>query len=104
MKSFDQILKEGKGKVKAPEKKHKKWRESINILMEILHTINDMYGTTNEHQVEIKSSNCSGCGAASFIIEIRDIDDRGRKIKYHRGQWLAKSDKTYYCEKCKKGK
>jgi len=104
MKSFDQILKEGKDKAKTPENESKKWREYINLLMETLHALNGMYGTTDEHQVKIKPSNCEGCGAASFIIMIRDISSRDKIIKFHRGRWMATEDGLYYCERCKKGK
>jgi hypothetical protein len=104
MKSFDQILKEGKDKAKTPDDGAKKWRECINLLMETLHTLNDMYDTTDKHQIKIKPNNCKECGAASFIIMIRDILDRERIIRFHRGRWITTEDNVYYCEKCKKGK
>ena len=103
MKSFEDILKEGKGKVKAPDDNTKKWRGAINSLMDALHSLNHMYGTTREHQFKIKPNNCKQCDAASFLIAVRDITQRDRIIKYHKGNWVVVDDK-YYCEKCKKGK
>jgi hypothetical protein len=105
MKSFEEILREGKDKAKsAPWNPSNKWREHINLLMELLHSLNDMYGTTDEHQLKIKSSSCNDCGMASFVIAVRDISNREQIIKFHRGRWLATEDGNYYCERCKKGK
>jgi hypothetical protein len=106
MKSFEEILKEGKDKAvsQAPANTPRRWRELVNLLMETLHSINDMYGTTDEHQIKVRASNCNGCSKASFIIAIRDITSRERIMKFHRGRWVAMDKDTYYCEKCKKGK
>lgn len=105
MKSFEEILKDGKNKAKAAAPNiEKRWKEQINLLMETLHSLNEMYGTEVEHQVKIKSSNCNKCKKASFIIAIRDIINRERIMKFHRGRWIALDKDTYFCEKCKKGR
>lgn len=105
MKSFEEILKEGKNKAKsASVNTTNKWRDQVNLLMELLHSLNNMYGTNDEHQLKIKASSCKDCKAASFVIAIRDISNRERVIKFHRGRWLATEDGNYYCEACKKGK
>ena len=72
--------------------------------METLHSLNDMYGTTNEHQLKVKTNKCYDCSKASFIITIRDLSDREQIMKFHRGKWLAASNGNFYCEKCRKGK
>lgn len=104
MKNFEEILEEGKSKAKTPENTTKRWRDQINLLMEILHSLNDMYGTANEHQVKVKTSSCKGCKRASFVIAIRDITRRDRIMKFHRGRWTVSDKGVYYCDKCKKGK
>ena len=104
MKSFDEILKDGKNKAKAQESTDKKWRNLINLLMETLHSVNDMYGTTEEHQVKIRPSNCDKCRKASFVIATRDITSRERIMKFHRGGWVPLDKDTYFCDRCKKGK
>lgn len=101
MKTFDEILEEGKNRVVKPGSPHKKWKDCINTLMDTLHTLNGMFGTTKEHQVKIRTTNCNKCKAASFIIAVRDVSNRDRIIKFHRGNWKAEDGNIYYCEKCK---
>lgn len=100
MKSFDEILKEGKDKAKSVPNVSKKWRESINVLMSALHTLNDFYGE-KQHYIKISQAKCTQCHKTSYVIILRDINDLQRSVRYHRGGWKPIDKDTYFCDVCK---
>lgn len=99
-KSFDEILEEGKSNANDAPNPQKKWRESINTLMNALHTLNAFYGD-KQHYVKINLVKCAKCHQASYAIVLRDINDLQRSIRYHRGGWKPVDKDTYYCSTCK---
>lgn len=100
MKSFDELLKEGKEKAKTLPSPKRKWRDTVNVLMNALHALNSFYGD-KQHYVKIVNINCARCKKASYSVVVRDIDYPQRPIRYHRGGWQAKDRDTYYCNMCK---
>ena len=99
--SFDDILKKGKqaGSVVDPKDE---WKLVITNLMFELHYLNAMYKDLKTHHVAIEQQRCDKCREATFIISVRDWDDRGRALKFHKGNWKAINKDIYICEKCKK--
>jgi len=104
MKSFDEILKEGKDKVKETSNPLKKWRRHINVLMDSLHKLNGLYGDESEHHLKVEQYNCERCTKASFVLAIRDINNHKKVIRFHRSNWEPVDKGIYHCNSCKKGK
>lgn len=104
MKSFDEILKEGKDKAKTTVSPLKKWKSHINTIMDSLHKLNELYDNDDEHHLKIEQHSCERCKKASFVLAIRDINNRKRVIRFHRANWEAVDKGVYYCSACKKGR
>lgn len=100
MKSFDEILKKAKDRVKDQGGEKKKWRECINNAMAALHELNDLY-PDEDHNVEVRATECDNCLKPSFLLVVKNINNLDRKIKVHKAGWAMVKSSTYKCEKCK---
>jgi len=104
MKSFDEILKEGKDKAKVSVNPIKKWKLHVNALMDALHKLNGLYDDDEEHHLKVERYSCKKCDRASFVLAIKDIKHQKRVIRFHRANWESIEKGIYLCNKCKKGK
>ena len=104
MKSFDDILKEGKGKVVDSSTKKKKWKKHINNIMDELHMLNKVYGDDKVHHLQVEAVDCKKCKATSYILAVRDLDNRQKVTRFHKSKWEPLGKSVYYCNKCTKRK
>lgn len=106
MKNFDDILKNGKDKVKEPVTTVKpySWGENISILMNTLQCLNEMYEHNDIHNFKIEQVNCEKCSMASFVITTKDISDIKKVVRFHHSEWKSAGKVIYYCGLCKKAK
>lgn len=101
MKSFDDILKDGRGKFGAQGLSlEDKWAQGINLFMSSIDALNDLY-EVNEHFIDIIPVRCADCTKVSYSILLQDIIDTNKSVRYHRGGWKAIDADTYFCEACK---
>lgn len=100
MSGFDDILKKGKEAVDGGDPKED-WRNYINSIMHEIHQLNATYGDNIDHHIVIEHSSCSKCSEATFIMVVRDFDDRAAMIKFHRGDWVSVGNNKYLCKNCK---
>lgn len=98
--SFDDILNKGKQAATTVDPKDE-WRNHITNIMFELHALNEMYKDLNSHHLAVEQQKCASCKAATFILSVRDWDDRGKALKFHRGNWKAVDSNSYLCDKCK---
>lgn len=98
-KSFDEILKKGKG-VANEHDPEKKWKDSVSRLMYELHNLNRMYGDDKKHHIKVVHKKCSKCKAATFIISVEELKDQSKTINFHKGDWKAVGSE-YHCDQCK---
>jgi len=98
--SFDDILKKGKS-VGTVDGSKKAWKDCITTLMHELHRLNYMYGDDFAHHVLIEQKKCDGCGVATFLITVREINDHKKVLRFHKGDWKPIDEGRYHCEKCK---
>lgn len=101
MSSFDEILKKGKQAAVGNNNPKNAWKVCITNIMYELHRLNKMYGKDLEHHLLVEQRKCEKCGLASFIVAVRDFDNRKRVIKFHKGDWKAIDKDKYHCDKCK---
>jgi len=102
--NFDDILKEGKGKVTDSSTKKKKWKKHINNIMEELHMLNNVYGSDTTHNLNVEPVVCKKCKVASYILAVRDLDNHQKVTRFHKNKWESLGKKAYYCNKCAKKK
>lgn len=98
--SFDDILNKGKKAANVINPKDA-WKMSVTNIMFELHRLNGMYKDLKSHHLAVEQQKCDNCGVATFILSVRDWDDRSKALKFHKGNWKALDKDRYVCEKCK---
>jgi len=102
MKSFDEILQDGKDNASETLSSSGSWKDHVNTIMESLHKLNEMYGNDEIHNVKVELKNCKKCNRASFVLAVRDINNVKRVIRFYKAKWSPIEKGTYFCETCKK--
>ena len=99
--SFDDILKKGKSAaVEKPDDK-KKWNRAISNILNELESLNSMYGDDKKHHVLVELGKCDKCGKATFVITVKNLNDRKKGTRFHRSDWASVGTNKYLCDKCK---
>lgn len=99
-KSFDDILNKGKQAANVVDPKDE-WKTHITNIMFELHILNEMYKDLKSHNLAVEQQKCGNCQKATFILSVRDWDDRGKALKFHKGNWKAIDADNYLCDQCK---
>lgn len=101
MSNFDDILRKGKGKVgglgQTEEDRLKKY---ISDLMDLTHQISSLYAHDKVHHLHVEGIKCSRCEIASFKINVRDLKDQNRTLRFFKKGWKSISKGKYRCPKC----
>ncbi len=101
-KNFDDILKQGKSKVKISGKSKKDlFKEHVINIMSSLHKLNDLF-ENNKHNLTVSNTSCQKCKKPTFIMTISSLDNQQQAI-LHKSNWKSVGQGVYHCEKCKKG-
>lgn len=100
-KSFEELLKAGKGKVSEGNKNEdqREWRRRIRNVMDALHHLNDFYEEPNKTNLVVEATKCSSCGKASFVVVAKNIKKRDQSIRFIRAKW-KRIEKKYVCDTC----
>lgn len=98
--NFDDILSKGK-KAANIDDPRAVWKAYVTNIMFELHYLNEMYKDVSTHHIAVEQQSCYSCGEATFILSVRDWDDRSKALKFHKGNWKSTDIDKYICEKCK---
>ena len=101
VKSFDDILKEGKKKVSGTPNKQKEWRKRINNIMDEVHSLNRLYNNSKSHHLKLEFVECKKCKIVSYVMALRDIHDEKKVVRFHKNRWKPLGKGVYYCNKCR---
>jgi len=99
-KSFDDILKKGKSKVRGfEEPKSNQLDKYVTDIMDIAHKINSLYPTNKVHHMTLEGIKCNKCGITSFKLHVRDLNNHRNTLKYYKSGWKH-IGKKYSCSDC----
>ena len=109
--NFDDLLKKAKKNVSPGTSEKDLWNECINVIMHAVHKLNEMYVgkivkngrvQKNKHNIRLEQAACKDCSEPMFVLAVRQFDDMGKVMRYHKGGWKYLGENKYYCDKCRK--